>query len=836
MRSQVLWIIAALAASPLRAQARFSELTKRYLPNVARETPAAELRDLDGDGHLDLVLATAQGQDRIYINDGTGLFTDETSSRLPPNSDATSSLLCEDVDGDGDLDLVTGGSTNRLYVNDGTGNFTDVTSTQLRWSGFLRTSALAFGDVDGDGDGDLVVGTDLQQNLLYLNDGGGTFVDATVGRLPVSLDVTLGVALADVDGDGDLDIVFATRHQNHLYLNDGSGRFADATAQLPSAFDVSNDVVAIDVDGDADVDLVFGNGGQQNRLYLNNGLGQFFDGTSSRLPISLDETVDLAKIDLDRDGDADLIVANRNGTRILVNDGTGAFTSSPFPAHADRTLAVAAGDVDGDADPDLFSGNVEEDRLYLRNAAGAFLLATPTRMSEAGFSADIVPADLDGDGDLDLVLSDHVTRPYRNDGLGNFVAMGSATPPYGPSAFQPDVDCFDADGDGDVDVAVAVYLGQNRLLLNDGSGVLVEATAERLPADQERTRAVVALGVEGDGDQDLVFAGDLVQPRLYVNDGSGFFADATASSMPAGIEQLGRLAASDVDGDGDLDLVLATVGQNRLYLNDAAGRFSDATASRMPVDGDPDHAVEVGDVDADGDPDLVFLADVGTRLYLNDGSGGFVDATASHLPPTTGQALAITLRDLDGDGHLDLALSGAASAPSSRFYRNDGTGRFADVSATWLASPVGIALTVAAFDADGDGDQDLVYSGQPDEIRFNLTRHLDAPLQARIGRTFLIELHARDTNPTHVDLGAIFISTGRAGLELPWGTFGLDPTQLVVLPPISIPKSTGVGSAAFVMPNEPSLVGVRIFSQALLVLGPMRALLTNVTGSTILDV
>ena len=128
--------------------------------------------------------------------------------------------------------------------------------------------------------------------------------------------------------------------------------------------------------------------------------------------------------------------------------------------------------------------------------------------------------------------------------------------------------------------------GQNRLYLNDGTGTFVDATASRMPTDPDNTQAVACGDVDGDGDPDLVFGnfGTAFQNRLYLNDGTGTFADVTAARMPMDTDLTAAVAYCDVDGDGDPDLVLGNRGQSRLYLNDGTGTFTDA--ARGPhVDG-----------------------------------------------------------------------------------------------------------------------------------------------------------------------------------------------------------------------------------------------------------
>jgi hypothetical protein len=517
--------------------------------------------------------------------------------------------------------------------------------------------------------------------------------------------------LADIDGDGDLDLVAGEGGSGRLALFANVGSSASpAFVQVTGSADpfraivVGSDPDLADLDGDGDLDLLVGNGAGQLAYFANSGSPEipfFVQRTGSANPFAGIDVGSVASpelVDLDADGDLDAVIGENNA-RLFYFANTGSAITPSFVA---RT---------GSASPFFF---VTVNYFY---------------------NLDPVMADMDGDGDLDMLVGEHYGRLRLARNTGSSSAPAFVGFFDGPLALvdvaQNSSGSFgDLDGDADLDLVVTDNGGSFFLFENTAGSAapaFVERSASESPFGSSRFPDFTSpetVDFDGDGDLDALFGRGFGVVSFAVNTGSAA-APAFDGILfdPFGIDvgYDASPALADLDADGDLDLLLGSRdGLLRLYENTGGpGSFAflELVGSANPflgIDVGSYSGPDLMDLDADGDFDAVTgRAAGGLRYFENTGSSSapsFILLTGSGSP-FAGITLPFTdpsLADLDDDGDLDLLLD-------RFFYENTGTPAApAFVERTGEANPLTAAFgdlySVEPADLDGDGDFDLLGS------------------------------------------------------------------------------------------------------------------------------
>jgi hypothetical protein len=670
--------------------------------NDSSSAKSVALGDLDNDGDLDLVIGrlglygerTTDYQSYLFLNDGTGVFTQ--SRAFGPATARIGAVALGDMDNDGDLDIVTGQVERQsaIYLNDGNANFP---TSILLGDGTQVFNDGEVGDLDKDGDLDIVLvqgflnsqlPTELRQSYIYYNNfigGGSGFTQANLGAPAQAFSVALG----DVDGDSYLDIGVGKQGPTLIYANGGTSAYT-STFAVGSGDTTSADTLAMaDINGDGFVDVLRGSAFGQNAAFLNNGSAGF-TAAADYVPVGPNSTRtrSVALADIDQDNDLDVLTANSDQQSVIFrNNGAGRFglgTNLPG-ADPQQMRTVALGDMNGDGHLDVVAGHrLQTSRILLNDGSGNFA-AGSTFGSATDQTRAIALGDLDGDTDLDVVQIRYGQTDliYLNTGNGT-LAAGT---PFGQTDSRTStVVLGDTDRDGDLDIAVAAGGGlygestqntsdrlQHAVYMNDGAGGFASNSECSLASAITAVRCFTVFGtvndldlvdVNADGYLDLLVGNFFGGDYYILNDTQGNFTFGNSNRIHQQANLATRMiTAADMDNDGDMDFVVAVqrTGLSKVYFtNPQPGQPANAVFG----DGSQDiTSAAVGDMDGDGDLDIVttnFGSDIGTtkqsQVYLNDGRGGFATnrLLGTGNDPTTGVAIG----DLDADGMLDVVSVG----------------------------------------------------------------------------------------------------------------------------------------------------------------------------------
>jgi hypothetical protein len=646
-----------------------------YGPPVQKTTSkgdALALGDVNGDGRPDLVTASSLSSDPnvqlvwMSLNDGNGGF--KSPSRSSIGSFRVKQIEVMDLDGDARPDIVAL-STSELVVRRNTGTSFDPPVAYAAGA----ASQMAIADLTGDGQLDVVTTDDTAGTVsVFVNTGNGTFGNRVVYASPSPL----GIALADMNEDGKRDAVLgsgtaATGAQIAVMINQGGGVLGVATSYPAGAGPAPHSVSVADVDGDGHLDV--GIAGTRDyhttpRLLRGTGSGQL--GAATEFPHAA-RTRQILFADLNRDGRLDMMLDAGFGATPYLNDGTSNLfvtrsTSKLVETGAYATLRMTDVDRDGRLDW-IATGGSEGQRatvtVRLQTSTGGFEPAMSTASSFIGFQP--VVADMNNDGRLDLALQGYCADQCASapEGIQTMLDNGDGTWTVGtPRAVEYHAGqrvAADVTGDDIRDLVIGDlglhpdYAGAVRyypgLGGEFGPGVLVWSG--------NSLHGLVAADLNNDGMRDLVVGSEpALEPRVEVllATGAGTFAPAVTLG---GFVPNERLYARDFNADGKLDLVGFRSNYLVMLPGNGDGTFGSSVISNAP------HASGLygsrkidafADFNGDGHLDLAIPASSAVGLSLGRGDGTFDEPRHYETGGSTG---ALAVGDLDGDGRLDMLVN-----------------------------------------------------------------------------------------------------------------------------------------------------------------------------------
>ena len=648
-----------------------------------------DLGDVDDDGDLDVVAGfsiNSYGSPAwivLWQNDGTPFSGLWTSNQVGVGPNSVNGVEFGDLDNDGDLDIVSGSRYSEDYEviaweNDGTPFSGLWTSNEAGMTSddFSGITTVALGDLNRDGYLDIVGGDGDGMVKRWQNDGtpfSGSWWSYNVGdQYGMILDVTTG----DMNGDGVPEIVATSTPHSFgysvtvWYLNGSS--WDEKSAGNSSQY--VNAVALGDLDGDGDPDIVWGVGDDTVRATLN---ARSWSVSWDRDTVGTagDSVSSVALGDLDGDGDLDIVsgsYAPDADYEVMAWENEWVHRHAPLAGGVTisesgvNASSLVASDVDRDGDLDFLLGAVgAADELWLGAGNGGFVQGAMPGWSGADDTRALALGDLDGDARLDLVkgLNGAADEVWLGDGDGSFIQV--ATPGWTGSSYTRVLALGDLDDDGRNDLVTGRDSAADEVWLGDGDGSFTQVVGPGWTG-AGNTRALALADLNGDARLDLVIGLNGAPDEVWLGYGDGSFTQLVSPGWTS-FGNTVALALADLNADARPDLVVGLAGApDEVWLGDGDGSFTQVLSPGW-MDATNTLALALGDLNGDGTPDLVMgLYGAPDSAWLGNGDGTFSPLATPYWP--SADTLALLLGDFDWDGDEDMIAS--TTSISAEVFKN----------------------------------------------------------------------------------------------------------------------------------------------------------------------
>lgn len=708
-----------------------------------------EFADFNGDGHPDIVTGNGMtGTLTILLKNGEDGYIPPENYQLPELHRQQVEIAVADVSGDGHSDIVASGyhsSDIAVFLGDGNGGLSEPDSFTVG-SELLYPDSIALADVTDNGHLDIVTANTLL-------DGGETGISILEGNGKGEFESTEivaetghwanAIAIADINEDNHPDIISSDPDKGNviLLINEGNGKFAPSVS-----FSIGNDslpttIAIVDIIGDGNLDIVTGNDADNGlpfpdpnlpgsiSILQGDGSGGFSEPVQLQIDPGLIRGVVVA--DATGNGHADILVTrlDHNAVTVLSNQGQGEFIDHFHLQAPENPQAVAISDVTSDGLPNIVIGHNSGITAFQTgdegeiNPGNNFTVDQDLPVNQEPLAMD--RGDLNGDGYPDIATansrSDSVSI-FLNDQSGAFMPAVSYPVDTSPMV----IEMADVNSDSAQDLVVANAAGASvSVLIGDGDGEFTDAVNYAVSDEWIIPFAMATGDVTGDGHTDIITANThQVEGRDYLSmlAGSvdGTFAEPI--TFPLGDNDVFHapesLYLADLNSSGYLDIVTANSNSNNisLLINNGQGNFEHSgylDAGPTPV------AVAAGDVTGNGNPDLVVVntSTHAISVLEGDGLGDFSEPVSFEVAPVYTEILLnpwpveLVLADITKDEYLDVITANPQNGTISAL-SNNGEGEFPEFQVVVSGAR---PKAVAVADFNGDGSRDVAVANQDND-------------------------------------------------------------------------------------------------------------------------